>query len=60
VKHAGNSELYLYNAYGQVILKETVSGDEHMVNVPRLAPGQYVVKLVSGRGVVVRPLIVCK
>jgi hypothetical protein len=54
---SANTYLTLYNSLGKTIMKETLQGNEHILNLNALPGGVYVIGLTGDRGIIIRKII---
>jgi len=54
---SGNSFLILYNCLGSIIMEETLSGSEHILDIKDLPNGVYFITLTSEQGKIIKKII---
>ena len=55
--YSGNTCLTLYNTMGKIMMKETVSGSEHILDLEALPGGVYIITLTSNQMKIIRKII---
>lgn len=55
---AGNSQIYIYNVVGDLIISQPINSNSHRIDVKNLSSGMYTVRFTSGKNSLIEKLVI--